>query len=68
MYNLQCLTLLQGGLDVRDAASSTFLTEVAASLKDLQKLCGADMTAYVQTSSLPPTKLPQHVQVQFACL
>ena len=48
---------------MRDAASSTFLTEVASSLKDLHKLCSTDMTTYLQTSGLPPTKLPQHVQV-----
>ena len=66
MYSVMSIMSLQGGLDVRDAASSTFLTEVASSLKDLHKLCGGDMTSYLQASGLPPTKLPQHVQVWLA--
>ena len=55
--------LLQGRLDVRDAASSSFLTEVAATLKDLQSLCGRDFLVYLQSSALPATKLPSNTQV-----
>ena len=58
--------LLQGRLDVRDAASSTFLTEVAATLKDLQSLCGTDFLVYLQSSALPATKLPSNAQVRHA--
>ncbi len=53
----------QGGVDVRDAASSTFLTEVAATLKDLQALCGNDFSAYLQATAMPATDLPNSTQV-----
>lgn len=56
----------QGGLDVRDAASNTFLTEVAATLKDLQMLCGNDFEGYLQSSAMPATNLPTNVQVIIA--
>lgn len=55
--------LLQGRLDVRDAASSSFLNEVAATLKELQALCGDDFLAYLQSTAIPATKLPPNVQV-----
>lgn len=54
---------LQGRLDVRDAASSSFLNEVAATLKELQMLCGDDFLAYLQSTAIPATKLPSSVQV-----
>ena len=54
---------LQGRLDVRDAASSSFLNEVAATLKELQSLCGDDFLAYLQSTAIPATKLPSNVQV-----
>lgn len=53
----------QGGVDVRDDASSTLLTEVAATLKDLQALCGNDFSAYLQSTALPATELPSSTQV-----
>lgn len=53
----------QGGVDVRDAASSTFLTEVAATLKDLQARCGNDFSAYLQSTAMPATELPSSTQV-----
>ena len=55
---------LQGRLDVRDAASSSFLTEVAATLKNLQSLCGNEFLAYLQSTAIPATKLPTNAQVQ----
>lgn len=55
--------ILQGRLDVRDAASSSFLNEVAATLKELQSLCGDDFLAYLQSTAIPATKLPPNVQV-----
>ncbi|KAL0051899.1 hypothetical protein WJX82_004175 [Trebouxia sp. C0006] len=54
--------VFQGGVDVRDAASSTFLTEVAATLKDLQALCGNDFSAYLQSTAMPATELPNSTQ------
>ena len=57
-------TFLQGRLDVRDAASSSFLNEVAATLKELQSLCGDDFLAYLQSTAIPATKLPSNVQVR----
>ena len=54
---------LQGRLDVRDAASSSFLNEVAATLKELQSLCGDDFLAYLQSTAIPATRLPSNVQV-----
>lgn len=53
----------QGGVDVRDAASSTFVTEVAVTLKDLQALCGNEFSAYVRSTAMPATDLPSSTQV-----
>lgn len=58
---------LQGRLDVRDAASSSFLNEVAATLKELQSLCGDDFLAYLHSTAIPATKLPSNVQVKSTC-
>lgn len=49
---------------MRDAASSTFLTEVAATLKDLQTLCEHDFSAFLQSSAVPATNVPANVQVR----
>ncbi|KAL3158479.1 hypothetical protein ABBQ38_010711 [Trebouxia sp. C0009 RCD-2024] len=54
--------VFQGRLDVRDAASSSFLTEVAATLKDLRSVCGNDFLAYLQSTAIPATKLPSKAQ------
>ena len=51
---------------MRDAASNAFLTEVAATLKDLQMLCGNDFEGYLQSSAMPATNLPTNVQVIIA--
>lgn len=60
---LEALRGLQGGLDVRDAAANSFLTEVASVLTDLRQTCGQDFISFVQQNIMPTIKLPTAIQV-----